>query len=148
MELRHKKEIHRNDEQFEAEVLEYLIASRILINEKNPDLLKKFNDSIELPLLVPKLSRNYSKYIEESLHEDQVSDDEEKDYTAKICRVLLKFPLPAITPGFVAMVREDEELCKLHAKAISGHRNKSQVFTRLSQKMKSFISRVSIKQTP
>jgi hypothetical protein len=44
MELRHKKEIHRNDEQFEAEVLEYLLASRILINEKSPDLLKKFNE--------------------------------------------------------------------------------------------------------
>lgn len=70
MELRHKKEIHRNDEQFEAEVLEYLLASRILINEKSPDLLKKFNESIELPLLTPKLSRNFSKYIEESLIED------------------------------------------------------------------------------
>jgi hypothetical protein len=67
MELKHKKEIHRNDEEFEAEVLEYLIASKILINAKSPELLKKFNESIELPLMNTKLTRNFSKYIEESL---------------------------------------------------------------------------------
>ena len=70
MELRHKKEIHRNGEHLEAEVLEYLIASRILINENRPDLLKKFNETIELPLLTPKYTRKFSKYIEESLLED------------------------------------------------------------------------------
>jgi cob(I)alamin adenosyltransferase len=48
----------------------------------------------------------------------------------------------------VASVKEDEELCKLHAKATSANRLKSMVFTRLSQKMKSLISRVSLKQTP
>ncbi len=48
----------------------------------------------------------------------------------------------------MAIMKEDEELCKLHAKATGGNRHKSQVFTRISQKMKSFISRVSIKQTP
>jgi hypothetical protein len=145
MELKHKKEIHRNDEQFEAEVLEYLIASRILINAKSPELLKKINESIELPLLIPKLSRNYSKYFEECLKEDLLSEDEEKEYTEKMCRALFKFPLPAITPGFVALVKEDEILCKLHGQAMGGNRNKSQVFNRLSQKMKSLITRVSIK---
>jgi hypothetical protein len=48
----------------------------------------------------------------------------------------------------VALVKEDEEMCKLHAKGTGVNRHKSQVFTRMSQKMKSFISRVSIKQTP
>ena len=65
-----------------------------------------------------------------------------------MCKALLKFPLPPITPGFVALVKEDEELCKLYAKATGGFSHKSQVFTRLSQKMKSLISPVSIKQTP